>query len=122
MCEVGAEGGVEGALKEEVCHVFFGSRAMGAAQGICPSGSGCLAGGGTLCKCTLRRRPTVSPNRGACWSCRSGRPARAARGSVKREPRAGAREGASLQVWGRTGEKESCRVRPTGRLGTAPTT
>ena len=49
MCEVGAEGGVEGALKEEVCHVFFGSRAMGAAQGMCPSGSGCLAGGGGAC-------------------------------------------------------------------------
>ena len=46
MCEVGAKGGVEGALKEEVCHVFFGSRAMGAAQGMCPSSSGCLAGGG----------------------------------------------------------------------------
>ena len=46
MCEVGAEGGVEGSLKEEVCHVLLGSRAMGAAQGMCPSGSGCLAGGG----------------------------------------------------------------------------
>ena len=41
---MGAEGGVEGASKKEVCHVYFGSRAMGTAQGMCPSGSGCLVG------------------------------------------------------------------------------